>query len=204
MVFAGYSLFHDQPAYAANNSGVQHFVLLASMGYFIYDLFACIYYNIWDRALVIHHFLCIFGYLVSEYTGTSTLSMCGIFYGEISNLFMHVRAMLRLAGRKHTRFYEMMEMIYMTTYIIARGGFITKINYDTALISEIPFLLRFACLSLWTQSLIFIKEMIFILQKKVLQFQERRIKSICYYWLSENPEVSTLSYFRKGSKEKIF
>jgi len=117
---------------------------------------------------------------------------------------MHIRAMLRLAGKRHTRLYEVMEIIYMTTYIIARGIFISKVNYDTVLMSEIPFLLRFACFSLWVQSLVFIKEMVVILQKKVLQFQERRTKSINYYWFSENPEVKNLSYFRKGGKEKVF
>lgn len=204
MALAGYSLFHDQPSYTAKNSDVQIFVLLISMGYFIYDLLACIYYKICDRALVIHHSLAVFGYFISVYFGNSTLAMCGIFYGETSNSFMHIRAMLRVAGKRHTKLYELMEVVYMLTYIIARGVCITKINYDTALNSEIPFLLRFACLALWLQSLFFIKEMLGILQKKILQHKERRVKSVDYYWFSENPKVETLSYFRKAGKEKVF
>jgi len=204
MLLAGYSLFYDQPSYTTKNSDVQHFVLLISMGYFIYDIIACFYYRICDRALVIHHSLALFGYFVAVWYGTSTLAMCGIFYGEVSNSFMHMRAMLRIAGKRHTALYEVMELIYMKTYIIARGIFVTKVNYDTLFMAEIPFLLRFACFSLWTQSLIFIKEMIFILQKKVPQFKERSAKSIKYHWFSENPEVRNLSYFRKSSKDKVF
>ena len=204
MALAGYSLFHDQPSYISSNSEVQHLVLLLSMGYFNYDFIACAYYGISDRALVIHHSLAIFGYLVSEYYNTSTLSMYGIFYGEISNSFMHGRAMLRLAGKRYTRLYELMEITYMMTYIFARGICITKANYDTLLVSAIPFFLRFACFSMWAQSLYFIKEMVLILRKKFLHFNERRRKSVKYYWFTENPEISQLSYIYKGHKEKIF
>jgi len=204
MVLAGYNIFHQQPSFTDKNSDIQLFLLLVSMAYFLYDYIACCYYGLADRSLAIHHALAIFGYLVAIHYNTSTLAMCGIFYGETSNAFMHIRVILRSFGKRHTKLHEVFDVLYMLTYIVARAVFVTKVNYDTLYVSGIPVLLRLACIGLWVQSLLFVKEMIFILQRKYKQFQERRTKSIQYFWFTENPEIKNLSYLRKEKKEAVF
>ena len=204
MCLAGYSLFVDRTGYTDKNTDVQHFALLVSMGYFVYDFIACNYYDISDNSLVIHHSLAIFGYFVCIYYNNSTLSMCGLFYAELSNSFMHFRSILRAFGRRYTQLYEALDTAYMVTYIIARGGFITYVIYEAILISEIPFLLRFTCFALWAQSVYFIKEMISIFKRKARQSSERKKKGIEYYWLTENPDVKKLSYMKKEVKETVF
>jgi hypothetical protein len=204
LILAAYNIFHDQPSFTDKNSEIQLFLMLVSMGYFIYDYAACYYYGIADRALAIHHALAIFGYLVAIHYDTSTLAMCGMFYGETSNSFMHFRVILREFGKRYTKLHEVFDVLYMMTYLIARGVFMTKVNYDTLFISGIPMFLRIACIGLWVQSLLFAKEMIFILQRKNKQFQERRKKSIHYFWFTENPEIKNLSYTRKEKKEAVF
>jgi len=43
-----------------------------------------------------------------------------------------------------------------------------------------------------------------ILSKALKYFNERKKKNISYFWLSENPEVEKLSYYRKEARQKIF
>jgi hypothetical protein len=204
LVVAAYSIFHDQPSFTDKNSEVQLFLILVSMGYFVYDYVACYYYGIADRALLIHHALAVFGYLAAIHYDNSTIVMCGMFYGETSNAFMHFRVILREFGKRYTKLHEILDVLYMVTYLIARGYFMTKVNYDTILLSGVPILLKIACVGLWFQSVLFAKEMIFILQKKYKQSQERKKKSVHYFWFTENPEIKNLSYTRKETKEAIF
>lgn len=46
--------------------------------------------------------------------------------------------------------------------------------------------------------------MILIMMKIFKYHTERKQKKINYFWLTENPEVEKLTYFRKEKKEKIF
>lgn len=203
-ILAGYNVFHDQPSYTDKNSDLQIFILLISMGYFVYDYLACVYYGIADKALAIHHSLGVIGYLSGIYANNSTLAICGIFYGECSNSSMHIRALLRIFGKRHTLIHELFDFLYLTIYIIARGVFVTNLAYNAVLISEIPLFLRIACCGLWAQSALFIKEMVFILKRKRLQIKERQKKGIPYFWFTENLEIKKLSYFKKDAKEAIF
>jgi hypothetical protein len=205
LFLSGYSIFVDRSAYTDKNSDVQHFALLVSMGYFVYDFIACNYYDISDRSLVIHHSLAIFGYFMSEYYDNSTISMAGLFYAEISNSFMHLRAILRAFGKRYTLAYEAFDLAYIVVYVISRGIFVTVVVYETILVSDIPLLLRLTCTALWIQSLFFIVEMVGILKRKKKQWKERSKKGIHYQWLSENPEeLKKLSYFKKEVKETVF
>lgn len=204
LILAGYSLFVDKTGYTDPNTDVQHFAILTSMGYFLYDLIACVYYDISDRALWIHHSLAMFGYFTCVYYNNSTLSMVGLFYAELSNPPMHLRAIFRSFGMRYTISYELCDIAYIVIYIIARGVFITYAIYQTLLNGEIPFLLRFTCFSLWAQSVYFMNEMVGILRRKNKQYKERVKKGIPYFWLTENPEIKKLSYANKQVKENVF
>ena len=43
-----------------------------------------------------------------------------------------------------------------------------------------------------------------ILGKTIKYYKERKEKKIEYHWISENPEVAKLSYYRKEEKQKVF
>lgn len=72
-----YHMYKHSPQYNEPISNFQHFLILVSMSYFTYDLLACMYYDLTDAGLYIHHLLVIFGYVMDElygYGGTETLS----------------------------------------------------------------------------------------------------------------------------------
>ena len=72
---SAYHLYHDQPSYIQKSTELQHFIVLTSIGYFVYDFIACQYYNISDLGLVVHHSLAIGGYVACEYYNNSTISL---------------------------------------------------------------------------------------------------------------------------------
>ena len=44
-----------------------------------------------------------------------------LFYAEVSNGTMHSRVILKNIGLRYTKLYEVLEILYMSTYVIARG-----------------------------------------------------------------------------------
>jgi len=97
---------------------------LASTAYFITDAIACTNFGLADGGLYLHHSLAIGGYvsgILATYGATD--GIWGIFYAEISNLPMHLRAIVKNLGFRYTRLYETLEIIYIVVYSIARGIF---------------------------------------------------------------------------------
>lgn len=158
LILSGYQLVKEQSTYAQKSTELQHFIVLTSMGYFIYDFLACEYLKISSLGLVIHHSLAIGGYASCEYFDNSTISLMGLFQAEISNAPMHLRAILRTFGMRYTKSYELLELFYMVFYIVARGIFMSHLIYTTFLNNEIPLLLRITGTSLWIQSIYYIRE----------------------------------------------
>jgi hypothetical protein len=53
------------------------FIMIVSGAYFTYDLFVCLYYDLYDFWLVMHHMASILAYMasiMSQYTGTIAIS----------------------------------------------------------------------------------------------------------------------------------
>jgi len=59
------SLIHiknDDPQFGSKNTNFQHFIIISSVAYFIYDMLACMYYGLVDFGLVLHHGMVMIGY----------------------------------------------------------------------------------------------------------------------------------------------
>lgn len=85
-----------------------------SLSYCIYDLLACIYYRLSDFSLISHHLFCILGFGFASMTGYGAIdAIGGLFVAEVSNFCMHLRVILRLFNKKHTKSYEYSENIYL-------------------------------------------------------------------------------------------
>jgi hypothetical protein len=50
------------------NSHSMHFIIIGSGGYFAYDTLVCIYYNLYDFWLVMHHLTTLIAYAASVHT----------------------------------------------------------------------------------------------------------------------------------------
>jgi len=117
---------------------------------------------------------------------------------------MHFRAILRTLKMRYTKLYELSELTYMVTYIIARGILITALVITATPVSETPILIRITCIGLWVQSLYYIYEMYGILKRKMKHHQERVNKKISYNWFSDNAKLKELSYYKNEGTDKIF
>ena len=73
----------------------------------------------WDMG--VHHLLCVAGILVVliEDLGCGHVVM-GLFISEISNPPMHVRILLRHAGKRYTKAYEVAEYLYFGSFFVGR------------------------------------------------------------------------------------
>ena len=108
-------------------------IVIGSMSYFLYDLLACIYYDLSDTGLLLHHSTAILGYAnVLVLKLGATLSLCnyyiyiynikdGLLCAEISNLPMHLRVILRNLNLRYTLLYETCEYMYFGSYLVFRG-----------------------------------------------------------------------------------
>jgi len=200
----GYHFWKEQPEYGTTNTPLQHIIILTSAGYVIYDSIACFYYGLYDKGLIIHHSMVIFGYWACQYYGYSTEGLTGLFYAEASNAPMHMRMILKTLKMRYTALYESLETLYLVIYIVFRGIFATFLFFDTWSMAVTPLAVKFTCSGIWLQSMIYIFEMFGIVKRKVKQFMERRQKNISYWWLEENPKLSNLSYYRREIRDKIF
>jgi len=200
----GYHFYRDRPEYGSQNTPLQHIIIITSAGYVIYDTIACLYYKLFDWGLIIHHSMVLFGYWACQYYGYSTEGLTGLFYAEASNAPMHFRMMLKQLKLRYTALYEFLEIMYIVIYIVFRGVLATRLFFDCWAVTQTPLAVKFTCSGIWFQSLFYIKEMVGIVQRKSGQFKERKEKSISYWWLSENPSLADLSYYRKESRDKIF
>jgi len=201
---SGYHIYNDNPQYADKATPIQHLILLTSGAYFLYDTIACHYYGLSDLSLFIHHGMCTVGIIACEMTNNATTALIGLFWAEISNCPMHVRVILRTLKMRYTKIFEFSESFYLVTYMICRGIFCTHLAITATPVSETPILIRLVCLGLWIQSLFFIYEMFGILKRKLKQYKERSQKKISYFWFTDNPKLSELSYYKTEAKDKIF
>lgn len=182
---------------------------MISLSYFIYDTLACIYYRLMDRSLLIHHFICILGFLMG------LLGFKGVYYmivglavAEISNFPMHLRVIIRNLGYKYTKIYEQAENLYICTfenysvlYILARGIFSPFFLMIPCLMSpKIHILLKLAIFALHLQSFFFIYEMIAIVKKKNKRRAEMLEKQVEMDWFTmDQNKLSQLSFYKKST-----
>ena len=60
------------------NTNEHQFIIIISISYFVYDLLNCIYYDLCDLPLILHHSLAVFGYSSSVYTKYGGGTVMGI------------------------------------------------------------------------------------------------------------------------------
>ena len=183
----------------------ERLIVLFSVTYFVYDFAACLYFGIWDKSLVLHHFCSIFGFMVAFLsTYGAKCSIYGLFIAETSNFPMHLRVILRTKGKRHTKLYEVMESIYLIFYIVFRGLLAPFNVYACLSCPKTPVIVTSMCIFLTLQSWHFISKMFGIIKKKGREMQERKSKGLSLWWLEVNPALSSLTYFNKNTNQGIF
>lgn len=183
----------------------EQWIIKLSVSYFIYDFGACVYYGIYDRALVIHHFASITGFMFA-YTADvgAKIAILGLFTAEVSNFPMHSRVILRLKGLRHTKLFNVFEVTYLLVYVLVRGAICFPMVIIAIACTETSPVIPLNCFVLSAQSYYFIWQIFPILKNKYSELKELREKGVEQFWLSHNKQVEDLDYFKRSKKQNIF
>lgn len=173
-----------------------------TIGYFMYDFLLCLYYGKMDKQVFVHHLGGIMG-ISSIAMSSNSAFYCsiGLFLAEVNNPFMNFRYFLTFYGFRHTKMYELVDMIYCSTYIICRGILGTFIFILIMVQPKTNWVMVFFFGLLYIQSWVFILKMVSILKNKRSQYLCRKKENILYEWLVVNPEIKNLSYYKNRQKK---
>ncbi|EGR32764.1 hypothetical protein IMG5_071070, partial [Ichthyophthirius multifiliis] len=152
-----YSIIYNQDQLDGKNTNFQNFIFIQSAGYFFYDTFAMIYYNIHDKGILIHHVVVQISYLVSivyQYGGTE--SLWALIFAEVTNWSMNFRLIVKQLGLKHTKLYQFLEYHFISFYIVSRGICVPVYVYHCIISQFFPFILKILCIGLSAQSIYYI------------------------------------------------
>lgn len=204
-IFSTIFILHFGIDFSKENCVLSVKLVSLSIGYFVYDLLACLWFGLWDSKLVLHHVLAISGFSCPLVVGSGIFAgIIGLFMAEASNFPMHFRVILKLIGMRHTRAYETFDDLYLFIYIFARGICSPIFCVMSWMEPTTPLMVNFVFAGLTLQSMHFIFIMVSILKKKRKEKLERKSKGIDLFWLTVNPRLSELTYVNKKSKANIF
>lgn len=109
------------------------------------------------------------GYITGIYYGYGAVDgIYGLYYAEISNAPLHIRANLRILNKKYTKIYELVEMIYISVYVVSRGYYTPIYCVYPCAMSRTPLIIKIICAGIYLQSVFYIIEMFGIVKKKYL------------------------------------
>lgn len=185
LFYGCYHFIQEGAECGALNTPLQRFVMVFSTSYFIYDLIFMYFEGILDRAMTIHHPLCIFGMVLPLYENISgNFCMLAIFISEISNPAMHIRSMLRETGRRYTKGYEVAEIAFISLYFYGRFFAAFSIVHETLKCQSNHMFLKLTCMGLMVQSYYFIVLLAQILMKRIKEVLDRKKKGVKLSWLT--------------------
>lgn len=172
------------------NSRFQNLVLLASCGYFLYDLFISWVMDIVDYQMVLHHIAVSSGlYFGALFQNSATEMMRAMIAAECSNPAMHIRLILKNHKMKYTKAYLALELYYILSYTLARLIFGFKIVVFTVFCMDNLLLVKIAGTVVWLQSFVFMFRMAGILKTRYEERKARKGSGIQMFWFRVNEEL---------------
>ena len=157
LIGSGYEFYFAPGSCGDKNTLLEKWLIYNTVGYFMYDITAMAYYGLLDTTMTIHHWICIIGMsLPLTYDKSANYIVLGMFFGEISNPFMHMRCVLKHYGLRYTKAYETMEITFMLLYIYGRILIGTSVVWNTCTCEENHFIVRFCSFGLLVQSVFFV------------------------------------------------
>jgi hypothetical protein len=119
-----------------------------------------------------------------------------LYFGEITNFFMHMRVFLRWLGLRHTKLYAYNEQAFICLYIFMRCFAILPYVSEFIWLGQINLLIRISGVGLVVQSWGYALIMAQMSFKRFGEWRERRQRGVKLWWFSQNPKVKELSYVR--------
>ncbi|XP_061448285.1 TLC domain-containing protein 5-like isoform X2 [Rhineura floridana] len=124
---SGYIGFIDGPwpmSYPGSpNTTLQIHALCMSLGYFLFDLGWCVYFQAEGALMLAHHTVSILGITISLALGESAAEVNGVVFGsEITNPLLQARWFLREKGLYHTFVGDVVDFLFVVLFTGVRIG----------------------------------------------------------------------------------
>ncbi|XP_059039435.1 TLC domain-containing protein 5 isoform X1 [Mustela lutreola] len=105
------------------NTPLQVHVLCLTLGYFIFDLGWCIYFQSEGPLMLAHHTLSILGIIMALVLGESGTEVNAVLFGsEITNPLLQIRWFLRETGRYHSFTGDVVDFLFVALFTGVRIG----------------------------------------------------------------------------------
>lgn len=171
---SGYVVLLDGPwplTHAGSpNTPLQIHVLALTLGYFIFDLGWCLYFQTEGDLMLLHHTLSICGMIVVLGLGKSATEVNAVvFVSEITNPLLQARWFLREMGRYHTLLGEVVDFFFVLLFLVLRIAGGALIMYAMLASPQPSWLLKAGGLAMYLVSLGFMVEICHFVRRKMLK-----------------------------------
>ncbi|GAB0199675.1 POU domain, class 2, transcription factor 3 [Grus japonensis] len=152
------------------NTSLQIHVLSLTLGYFIFDLGWCLYFQTEGYLMLFHHTLSICGMIMVLGLGKSATEVNAVvFVSEITNPLLQTRWFLREMGCYHTFLGEVVDFFFVFFFLVLRIGGGALIMYAMVTSPDPSWLLKAGGLAMYTVSLGFMVEICRFAKRKMLK-----------------------------------
>lgn len=155
-------LFGDQSQTTAQTT-----LLIYSLGYFIFDVAWCLYYQTETKLMMFHHIfstIAIYRVILKEYPGAQ--SACALGCMEVSNPLLQIRWYIRTFGYHHSPIFTAVEVMFVIVFACVRLFFGTFFTVMVVMHPYDTFEFKILCVGLYVISWMFMIQMFnYILQK---------------------------------------
>ena len=141
-----------------------------------------------DFEMSIHHLLCIFGMTLTLYYGNgANYVVMGIFIAEVPVPFYLIRHLLKKKELRYSRSYEVIEILYFSSFFLGRMVIAIPITYNTAMCSEMNLLARLISVAFYGVSCNLCYTQYFIAVCRYYEIKERNEKKLAFHWFKAIP-----------------
>ncbi|KAM9469530.1 TLC domain-containing protein 5a [Clarias gariepinus] len=157
------------------NTPLQITAMVLSLGYFIFDMTWCVYFQSEGLVMLAHHTMSILGILLTLWLGESGIESCAVIFGsEITNPLLQTRWFLKRSGRYDTFLGELVDFLFVVLFIIMRV-FVGGAMLYCELISPRPkFIIKCGGVAMYVLSWVFVADLLRFLYRKSKKSQHRK------------------------------
>ncbi|XP_019365650.1 PREDICTED: transmembrane protein 136-like [Gavialis gangeticus] len=186
---SGYIVLVDGPSPLTHagspNTPLQVCAFSIALGYFIFDLSWCLYFQTEGILMLAHHTLSICGMAIVLGIGRSATEVNSVvFVSEITNPLLQARWFLRETGRYHSWLGGMVDFFFVLLFLVLRIGAGAWIMYAMVTSPEPMWLLKVGGLAMYIVSLGFVV--------KICRFAKRKMMKKYNAWKSRKSKDTGL------------
>ncbi|XP_043937090.1 TLC domain-containing protein 5 [Protopterus annectens] len=157
------------------NTSLQVQVLCLSLGYFIFDMCWCVYFQTEGAVMLAHHMLSTLGIIMALALGESATEVNAVIFGsEITNPILQARWFLREIGQYRTLAGDMVDFFFVVLYTGVRIGVGAWLLYCELMSPKPLWIVKFGGVAMYVVSWLFMI--------KIIKFTWRRSREKYQMW----------------------